>query len=197
MNEFWNNRYSAEIYAYGEAPNEHVKQELSGLKPGKILFPAEGEGRNAVHAATRGWNVTAFDTSTEGKKKAELLAAKYNVGIDYHISSYENCDFTKESFDCLVLVYAHMPPALRQMAHKKLTTFLKPEGKLILEGFSKKQINYNTGGPKNIDFLFSEEELRSDFSDLSELEIIEKEVVLNEGLFHQGTASVIRITGKK
>jgi len=197
MKEFWNKRYSSEDYAYGETPNEYVKQELSRLKQGKIIFPAEGEGRNAVYAATRGWNVTAFDPSTEGKKKAEFLARKHNVGIDYHITDYEGCDFAKESFDCLVLVYAHMPPSLREMAHKKLTTFLKPGGKLILEGFSKKQIRNNTGGPRNIDFLFSEDELRSDFSDLSQLEILEKEVFLDEGPFHQGTASVIRITGEK
>jgi len=197
MKEFWNERYNTEEYAYGEAPNEYVKQELSKLSPGKILFPAEGEGRNAVYAASRGWNVTAFDPSTEGKKKAELLASKHSVGIDYLISDYENCDFAKQSFDCLVLVYAHMPPALREMTHKKLTTFLKPGGKLILEGFSKKQINHNTGGPRNIDFLFSVDELQSDFSHFYELKFIEKEVFLNEGPFHQGVASVIRITGKK
>ena len=83
------------------------------------------------------------------------------------------------------------------MTHKKLTTFLKPGGKLILEGFSKKQINHNTGGPRNIDFLFSVDELQSDFSHFYELKFIEKEVFLNEGPFHQGVASVIRITGKK
>jgi hypothetical protein len=74
MNEFWNNRYSTEEYAYGTLPNEYLKEEAEKLKPGNILFPAEGEGRNAVHAARLGWKVYAFDISTEAKLKAEKLA---------------------------------------------------------------------------------------------------------------------------
>lgn len=197
MNNFWNDRFGTKEYAYGESPNSFIKQELSKLKPGKILFPAEGEGRNAVYAATLGWDVTAFDPSIEGKKKAELLAAKHNTQIDYQISDYEKVNFALEKFDCIVLVFAHMPPTKRNEYHKKLTSFLQPGGKLILEGFSKEQINKNTGGPKNLAMLFSKQELQSDFSEFSELNISEIETILNEGPYHQGTASVIRVIGIK
>ena len=197
MSEFWNERYSAEEYAYGEVPNQFVVKELSKLKPGKILFPAEGEGRNAVYASTQGWDVTAFDPSTEGKKKAKLLAAKHNVDIDYQIMDYENVDFRGNYFDCIVLVFAHMPSSIRKRIHNKLCTFLKPEGTLILEGFSKEQINRSTGGPRNVDFLFSEKELKGDFSNFSELKINEVTATLNEGPFHNGVASLIRVVGKK
>ncbi|MDX1284862.1 MAG: SAM-dependent methyltransferase, partial [Draconibacterium sp.] len=67
----------------------------------------------------------------------------------------------------------------------------------ILEGFSKNQINNNSGGAKNIDFLFSKEDLRNDFSEFSEIKIVETDINLDEGPFHQGQASLIRITGKK
>ncbi len=197
MNDFWNERYSAEEYAYGESPNEFLKQELPKVKPGKILFPAEGEGRNAVFAATLGWDVNAFDPSTEGKKKAELLAAKHGVQIQYTISDYKNASYPENYFDALVLTFAHMPGEMRETVHRKLSSFLKPGGTLILEGFTKDQINNNTGGPKNIDFLFSEEELKNDFSEFSELNLYETETSLDEGPFHQGTASVIRIIAKK
>jgi hypothetical protein len=197
MIEFWNERYSAEEYAYGELPNKFVVKELSKLKPGKILFPAEGEGRNAVYASAQGWEVTAFDPSTEGKKKAKLLAAKHNVCIDYQIMDYENFDFTGNYFDCIVLVFAHMPSSIRKRIHTKLCTYLKPEGTLILEGFSKEQINRSTGGPRNLDFLFTEKELKSDFSNFSELKINEVTATLNEGPFHNGQASLIRVVGKK
>ncbi len=197
MNNFWNERYSTSEFAYGQAPNDFVVEQLAKLHPGKILFPAEGEGRNAVYAATCGWKVTAFDPSTAGKKKAELLASKNNVEIDYQIAAFEDADFAENSFDCIALIYAHLPAPLRISAHKKLTTYLKPGGKLLLESFSKKQINYNTGGPKNIDMLFSEEELREDFSNFSELKITETETLLNEGPFHQGLASVIRCIATK
>ena len=76
MKEFWEIRYAEKQYAYGENPNVYFKEQLDKLKPGKILLPAEGEGRNAVYAAKQGWEVMAFDLSSEGKNKAEKLAAK-------------------------------------------------------------------------------------------------------------------------
>lgn len=197
MNNFWDERYRTKKFAYGEAPNTFIKQELAKLKPGKILFPAEGEGRNAVFAATIDWDVTAFDPSIEAKKKAELLEAKHNTKIDYQIASYENVNFPTAFFNCIVLVFAHMSPSKRNEYHKKLSTFLKPGGQLILEGFSKEQVNRNTGGPKNSEMLFSKEEMENDFSEYSELKIEETETLLNEGPFHQGVASVIRVVGIK
>src|SRR5680860_1842183 len=85
MDDFWNERYGIEEYVYGTEPNQFYKELLKKLSPGKILFPAEGEGRNAVFAAQNGWDVTAFDSSTEGKKKAEKLAAAKGVSVKYII----------------------------------------------------------------------------------------------------------------
>jgi SAM-dependent methyltransferase len=197
MNDFWNERYSTVEYAYGIQPNQFYKEQLEKLPPGKILFPAEGEGRNAVYAAKQGWQVAAFDPSIEGKRKAETLASENGVSIDYRTDNYEFVDFAPESFDCIVLVFAHMHPLKRREYHQKLMSFLKPGGTLILEGFSKKQINNSTGGPRDIDMLFSKEELQSDFGSFSKLTISETDVQLDEGPFHQGTASVIRVIGIK
>lgn len=197
MNDFWNQRYSAEEYAYGTKPNQFYSEILKTLKPGKILFPGEGEGRNAVFAATKGWQVYAFDLSTEGKRKAEMLASEKNVSINYTISGYEDVQFKAEIFDCVVLISAHLHPQKRAEIHKKMVSFLKPGGTLILEGFSKKQINYNSGGPGDVNMLFSTKELKNDFEMLTELQISEEEITLDEGPFHQGKASVIRVQGVK
>jgi cyclopropane fatty-acyl-phospholipid synthase-like methyltransferase len=197
MNDFWNQRYSASEYAYGEKPNRFFAKELAKLSPGKILFPAEGEGRNAVYAATQNWEVSAFDPSSEGRKKALQLAGKHEVTIDYKIDTYEAVNYPPESFDCIVLIFAHMPPAKRKEYHRKLLSFLKPGGTLLLEGFSKEQINRNSGGPKNIDMLFSATELRSDFSAAGELSVSELETELDEGEFHQGTAAIVRVVARK
>ena len=70
MQDFWNKRYKQKEYAYGEQPNRFFKEQIQNLSPGKALFPAEGEGRNAVYAAQLGWEVEAFDISEEGKNKA-------------------------------------------------------------------------------------------------------------------------------
>ena len=197
MKDFWNERFGSEDYAYGTEPNEFYKEQLNQITPGKILFPAEGEGRNAVYAATKGWQVTAFDPSIEGKRKAEQLAKINQVSINYLIDNYDFVDFPKESFDCVVLIFAHMHPMKRKEYHQKLISFLKPGGILILEGFSKKQIKNNTGGPRDIDMLFSKDEMESDFNSFSELVLTETDTILNEGPFHQGTASVIRVLGTK
>ena len=75
-------------------------------------------------------------------------------------------------------------------------------GIIIFESFSKKHIDYITanekvGGPKDVDSLFSIEEIKADFPNYEIIELEEKEIELNEGLFHIGTGSVIRFVGRK
>jgi len=195
MKEFWNNRYADEAYAYGINPNSFFESQLKKLKKGRILLPAEGEGRNAVFAAKMGWFVKAFDISDAGREKAIKLAEANEVSIDYEISSYNEFKDEPASFDCLGLIYAHMPGSDRERYHRKMVSFLKPGGIMILEGFSKQQINRTSGGPKNADMLFSKEELSSDFESLNKLEITSLESDLQEGPFHEGRASIIRVTG--
>lgn len=191
MKEFWNDRYNKTDYAYGTQPNEFLKQQLENLSPGKILFPAEGEGRNAVFAASLGFDVFAFDYSIAGRKKALDLAKIRGVSIHYELSSYEDISFPIESFDVIVLIFAHMPPEKRTEWHRKFISFLRPGGKIILQGFTKEQINYNSGGPKSLAMLFSEDELLGDFSSM-DCELMKEEMTnLNEGEFHIGEASVI------
>jgi SAM-dependent methyltransferase len=197
MNDFWNKRYSTEEYAYGTLPNEFFREEAKKLIPGKILFPAEGEGRNAVYAALIGWEVYAFDISTEAKLKAEKLADRNNLMIHYTISPVDEIKYPEAYFDCIVLIYAHFSPQNRNRYHRNLLKLLKPGGTIILEGFSKKQIKLDSGGPKDIDMLFSRTELENDFIYLSSFQVTETEYILNEGKYHQGIAAVIRLTGKK
>ncbi len=194
MSEMWDNRYAQAYYVYGKEPNEFFKQQLSKLQHGKILLPAEGEGRNAVYAAKLDWEVFAFDSSSEAKNKAEKLALENGVKINYKTSSFEDAVFEENIFDCIAFIYAHN--INRQKNHQKLLRFLKPGGIIILEGFSKSQINNNTGGPRKIGMLFSKEELEEDFLKLSELKIFEEEIHVSEGKYHVGKASVIRLIGK-
>ncbi|WP_423127108.1 class I SAM-dependent methyltransferase [Gaoshiqia sp. Z1-71] len=194
---FWNERYAAEEYAYGTEPNDFLKQELDRLKPGKILLPGEGEGRNAVYAARQGWQVLAFDSSSEGKKKAEKLAVLHQVSINYLIDHYDEIELPVHEFDCLALIYTHMPAAERREYHRKLAASLKPGGTLILEGFSKEQIHNDTGGPKSVEMLFSREELEADFSEFFKLSISQLDLDIREGLYHNGKASVIQLVAVK
>lgn len=197
MNNFWDERFAADEYIYGKEPNEFFKKELLKLPLGKLLLPAEGEGRNAVFAAKLGWDVYAFDSSKEGKRKAELLADENNVKINYIIKDFENAEYPLNYFDCVGLLFAHQHESVRTNHHKKLVSYLKQGGVLLLEAFSKKQFGNSTGGPQDLNLLFSKDELRVDFFELNNLKIIEIEKVLNEGDYHNGTAFVINVLGTK
>jgi len=85
MQQFWDERYAAPAFAYGTEPNVFLKAQLNKMTPGSILFPCEGEGRNAVYAASLGWGVSAFDYSVSGRDKALMLANQQDVDITYQI----------------------------------------------------------------------------------------------------------------
>ncbi|MFA9390199.1 MAG: class I SAM-dependent methyltransferase [Prolixibacteraceae bacterium] len=197
MNEFWNTRYAAKEYAYGEKPNEFLKKSLLKLPPGKILLPAEGEGRNAVFAAQLGWSVFAFDSSIEGKKKADQLALKHGVSINYQVCSFEEYSAENNSFDCVGFTFVHTPAAARTSLHRKSIEWLKPDGRIILQAFSKEQINENSGGPREVTMLYSKEELEVDFEALSSVEIENSQEIIQEGIYHKGMAKVINLIGAK
>lgn len=198
----WNERYRAEEFAYGIEPNHYLKEQLEKLKAGTILFPAEGEGRNAVFAARLGWNVSAFDISTEGKKKADKLAEANQVTMDYQVGELTTLNYKPGQFDAIALIYAHFPADIKSLIHRTLDTYLRKDGFIIFEAFSKKHIDYiamnkKVGGPKDVASLFSIEELKSDFANYEVIELEEKEIELNEGLFHNGKGSVIQFAGRK
>lgn len=202
MLQHWNERYAQIEYAYGELPNSFLKQELDKLTPGTILFPAEGEGRNAVYAASKGWVSKAFDQSIQGKHKANNLAKSIGVDIDYIVEDIYKLPYIDAEFDVIGLVYAHFPADVKSNFHKHLLRFLKPGGTLIFEAFSKDHLNYSShnpkvGGPKDIDMLFSLDEIKSDFEGF-DIQILEDvEVELSEGLYHNGIGKVIRFVGTK
>jgi 2-polyprenyl-3-methyl-5-hydroxy-6-metoxy-1,4-benzoquinol methylase len=198
----WNERYSKNEFAYGEQPNNYLKEELEKLNVGKILFPAEGEGRNAVFAAKLGWTVSAFDISIEGQKKAKQLAEINNVILDYQIGELQTLSYKDEEFDAIALIYAHFPAKIKSEIHQQLDKYLRVGGTIIFEAFSKKHMDYlakneKMGGPKDIASLFSIDEISADFYNYDALELKEIEINLNEGLYHNGQGSVIRFVGQK
>lgn len=202
MKKIWDERYSNEAFAFGENPNEFLKETLPQFIPEKALFAAEGEGRNAVFAAGLGWEVSAFDLSEFGKMKAEKLAIKNKVNIDYTVGDIQTLKYDANSFDALVMIYAHFPASMKSSCHQKLISYLNPGGIVIFEAFSKNHIQYNSinpkvGGPKDIDQLYSIEEIKKDFKDFEIIELIETETDLSEGLYHIGKGSVIRFVGRK
>jgi len=197
MSFMWDKRYGTEDYAYGREPNAFFSGQVEKMDPGLMLLPGEGEGRNAVYAALKGWSVDSFDQSSVGQSKALALASERDVEINYQVDQLNNFQFIPNHYDAVGLLFFHADPTSRIYLHRKVCVSLKPGGSLILEAFHKEQVKNNTGGPGDPDMLFDAKTLNSDFAAL-EIRFLEKlEVVLDEGPFHQGAASVIRFLAIK
>ena len=193
----WNTRYSDSEFLYGKEPNSFFKQQLTDLPVGKILLPGEGEGRNAVFAAKLGWNVDAMDQSETGKSKALLLAKENGVAINYIVGRIEDIPLQEHQYDAIGLLYLHFNYEERGAMHNRFLKALKPGGTLIFEAFAKEQIKNTSGGPKDVNLLYSLEDIIEDFIDF-DIDVFTKEsIVLDEGNGHQGNADVIRFSGKK
>ena len=196
MKEHWNKRFNTNEYVFGKEPNEFFKQELDKLKPGKILFIAAGEGRNAIYAAKNGWQVDAIDYSEIAKEKALKLALENNVKINYRIVDVFDYSFPLSTYDAIVNIQFHSPEQIRDEFNSKLIAALKPGGKIILQVFDKEQIKKNTGGPKDIDLLYSLEDIVNGFFDL-EFEYFVKETSVRNIAGTKKEIEVIRFVGKK
>jgi SAM-dependent methyltransferase len=197
MSDFWNERFSKTEYVYGKEPNEFLKQEIENLNPGKILFLGEGEGRNAVYAATLGWDVDAFDQSEQGKRKAELLAEEKNVKINYQLADLHNHPFPPNYYDAVALIYFHIHEDFRNTVFHQAANSLKGNGRIILELYDQDQVNFESGGPREKEMLYSLESAVNDFINLDFEKLSKEIIVLNESPVHQGKASVIRFVGIK
>ncbi len=203
MKTFWDERYSDEAYAYGTEPNEYFREKLNLIpSTGQVLLPAEGEGRNAVFAASLGWQVAASDISIEGREKALKLAKNKQVTIEYTIGDFLALPVSKESFDAAALIYVHFSGDKIAELYKKVIDALKPGAYAIVEGFAKANLplriaNPLIGGPDNEAMLLDEISLRTAFADFNILELKEELVNLNEGKYHIGQGKVMRLFAQK
>ncbi|TLX77771.1 class I SAM-dependent methyltransferase [Labilibacter sediminis] len=197
MENIWDQKFSSESYLYGELPNPGFKSFISSNKPGKILLPGEGEGRNAVFAAQQGWDVYAADKSMVAMRKAKMLSEKYGVNFNYALGDLMEQDYALESFDVIAPIFFHLNPEIRIQLHQFFVSLLKPGGKLYVLGFSTEQLNYSSGGPKDKNMLYSESKLAEDFKELQVIKNIRIETSLEEGEGHEGPASLIEFEALK
>ncbi len=193
----WNERYQQDNYQYGINPNDFMAEQIQQLPAGRILFPGAGEGRDAVFAAKLGWEAHAFDLSEHGQAKALKLASQEKTRIHFKVADASLVKFPLASFDVIALTYFHLPIEIRLPFYANCVSWLKPGGKILIEGFSKKQLGLSSGGPKNIEWLFSAKELETEFPVLKIILNEEKQRILDEGPLHQGLAEVVQFIAQK
>ena len=194
--EFWDDRYSGDDYVYGTEPNEFFAKQIDNMKPGKILMLGEGEGRNAVYAASKGWKVDAVDFSGKAREKALALAEEKGVSINYKLSKLE--EFTPEDhYDAVGIIFVHLSKEVNKIVHKTATDALKSGGRILMQVYDKEQLGQTTGGPQNYDALFSIKEIEENFAGLIPEILIKRIIHVNEGKYHSGEAAVINFVGIK
>ncbi|MFP8487552.1 class I SAM-dependent methyltransferase [Gracilimonas sp. Q87] len=192
MKDFWNERYADEEFVYGTKPNAFFKKQIDDLKPGKILLPADGEGRNSVYAAEKGWDVVAVDYSHTAKEKALKLAEKKDVKITYDLSDLSEYDFGNNRFDAAAFIYVHLPRSIIKEVYSNIIKSLKPGATIIIEVYSVDQLGRDSGGPKDERVLYTKEKLRGLLAGTDIERMEEMEIDLSEGRHHVGKAMVIR-----
>ena len=194
--EFWNGKFSKADYFYGINPNDFLASNIELLKNHqKLLCLGEGEGRNAIFFAKNGFEVSAIDASNLGLEKLQNRAIQEKLDIKT-ICMDLNFWETDEKYDVIVASYLHMYKDEREELFKKIEESLNINGYFIAEFFSTKQLSFNSGGPKDLDLLYSLEDFQNYFN-LCKKKITEEIVVLDEGIGHQGEACVIRVVIQK
>ncbi|HSP80864.1 MAG TPA: class I SAM-dependent methyltransferase [Myxococcaceae bacterium] len=195
----WDARFSAQEYVYGTRPNDFLVEATPSLPPppARVLSLGEGEGRNGVYLASRGYQVTAVDASAVGLDKVRRLAAEHGVSVETVHADLAHHAIAPGTWDVIVLVFCHLPMPLRRQVHRAVVAGLRPGGVLVLEGYTPAQLTFRTGGPPVRELLYTAEELREDFAglELPLLRELERDVV--EGTLHRGRAAVVQVLGRK
>ncbi len=115
------------------APNAFLVEAAAGIGPaGRALDVGAGMGRNAVHLAGLGWDVTGIDLSAEGLAVLRANADKSGLKVQTVKTSYEDYDFGKDRWDLVAMILSWAPvedPAFL----KRLKDSIRPGGRIVFE----------------------------------------------------------------
>jgi cyclopropane fatty-acyl-phospholipid synthase-like methyltransferase len=199
--ERWEQRFSAPGYLFGTAPNAFLKSNAALLRakaPGSALSIADGEGRNGVFMAEQGLDVISMDSSAAAQEKARKLAAERGVTLRIERGDLQTWPWRPEEYDVVAgIFFQFLRPELRAVTFAAMKRALKPGGLLLIEGYTPKQLQYKTGGPSQVDQLYTRDLLEAAFGDLSSLEIKEYDAMVDEGAGHSGMSALIDLVGTK
>lgn len=200
MSNPWDERFKEEDYIYGVEPNAWVREVFNEEGNLNMALLAEGEGRNAVYLAKLGHEVTTFDYSSEGIEKTKRLAASKGVEVTTNLQDLTIGDaLPREAYDVSVNVFGHVPKEGKAAMFSNMINCVKPGGRIIFELYSKRQLEFKTGGPPNPEMLYAVDEIKNYLGEFP-VEIIRLEEVITErqeGRMHQGKSAVIQGDIKK
>jgi SAM-dependent methyltransferase len=197
--ERWEGRYRTPDYAFGKEPNYFLAACRTLLpRSGKALAVADGEGRNGIWLAEQGLDVLSLDFSPTAQEKARALAKQRGVSLTIAPADVHAWDYPEAAFDVVVEIFTQFSsPAERAKKWAGMRRALKPGGLLIIQGYTPKQLQYGTGGPKQVENLYTRAMLEAAFGDLRDVTIVEEELEIHEGTSHGGMSAVINLTARR
>lgn len=199
MTSIWDERYAQEGYLFGTEPNEFLVSQRNLLKPGmRCLAVADGEGRNGVWLAQQGLHVLSVEASAVALDKAKKLAQQRGVAIDFEQADLAHWQWGERRFDVVAAIFIQFaPPALREQMFAGIKRCLKPGGLLLLQGYTPRQLEYNTGGPSLAENMYTEALLRNTFGDMEIMHLREHDDHIGEGTAHSGVSALIDLVARK
>lgn len=159
----WDERYAASEMVWSAGPNRFVETELAGLRPGRAVDLAAGEGRNAIWLAEQGWDVTAVDFSAAGLDKGRARQAARPDGgalrIDWVRADVLTWDPGPVGYDLAVLAYLQLPADQIDEAVRRAFVALSPGGTFFLVAHDSTNLTEGTGGPQDPSVLYTAEDV--------------------------------------
>jgi SAM-dependent methyltransferase len=195
----WNERYSAEGYLFGTAPNAFLASQKSLLRAGEsALAIADGEGRNGVWLAEQGLDVLALDFSPVALEKSRRLAASRGVRLRTQQADLRDYAWEPERFDVVAAIFIQFaPPPLREAIFAGIRRTLKPGGLLLMQGYRPEQLAYGTGGPPHAENMYTAAMLREAFAGFAILHLVEHDSPISEGSGHDGMSALVDLVARK
>jgi len=147
-------------HRHGIVPSSFLVQNFDLLPKGLALDIAMGEGRNAIHLATRGFDVDGVDSSPEAVARARAAARKLGAPIRAILGSVEDGThiIPLDAYDVIMVFnYLHRP------LFKEIRDGVRRGGVVIYQTFTEEQALF--GRPKNPDHLLRPKELEDVFHD--------------------------------
>lgn len=191
----WSQRYrdAGDDYLFGVAPCRFLEAHRHVLEAGATaLSVADGEGRNSVWLAEQGLTVTALEISPVALEKARRLARGRGVEVDFVQTDIIANEWPAAEYDFVVGIFIQfVGPEEREIQFARLKRAVKPGGRLLLHGYTPKQIEYKTGGPSAVENLYTEDLLRAAFADFRIETLNAYEADIDEGKGHRGHSALI------
>lgn len=198
LESFWNARYAGSEYAYGTEPNDFLVAQVAHFPLAlPVLCLADGEGRNGVWLARRGFDVTSVDVARQGIEKAQALAARAGVPLRTVCADVTRYEAGTDRWGAIVSIFLHLPRRARAALHARCAAALAPGGVFVFEAYGKRQPEYRTGGPPEPQLLARLDEVVDEWPGCDIVHRFEGVRAVHEGPLHRGDGHVVQVVARK